>query len=86
MLLTDAEKAEAKRLGLTQREASVSLAWRIPLTRYAELKQEIASERAAWEQRLTGMSDAMLERARYMPEGRGERPWPKESPPDEDGG
>jgi hypothetical protein len=72
--LTDEQKRQAAELGLTQREASVSLAWRIPLERYAEVKLEIAAERDEWEAKMTGVSDAMLERARYMPKGRGERP------------
>lgn len=74
MKLTDEQKRQAEQLGLTQREMGVALAWRIAPERYAEVKQEIAAERAAWEAKMTGVSDAMLARASYMPKGCGERP------------
>jgi hypothetical protein len=47
MRLTDEQKQQAKDIGLTQAEARFSLATRIPLTRYAEIKAEIAEEAVA---------------------------------------
>ena len=46
-MLTDDQKQQAKTLGLSQQEARFSLATRIPLTRYAEIKAEIADGREA---------------------------------------
>jgi hypothetical protein len=89
MMLTDAQKQQAKELGLTQEEARFSLATGISLVRYATVKAETQAERDAWDAKLEGMNTAMLERARYFaPYGRGERPWPEETDesPSEDGG
>lgn len=85
MILTDEQKAEAERLLLTYTEMSVALKTRIPPETYARHKQELLADRDAWDAKLSGMSDAMLERAAYFaPYGRGESPWPKET--NEDGG
>jgi len=89
MPLTDAQKEEAKRLGLTQEEARFSLATRIPVTRYAEIKAQIAEEGAARQAQEVAGNEFMMERARYFaPYGRGERPWPKgtDENSSEDGG
>ena len=80
MILTDEQKAEAERLLLTYTEMSVALKTRILPETYAQRKQELLADRDAWDAKLSGMSDAMLERAAYFaPYGRGERPWPEET-------
>ena len=47
MILSDDAKKEAKRLGLTQEEARISLAAHIPLARWAFQKDAIQHEREA---------------------------------------
>ena len=80
MILSDEQKQQADRLLLTYTEMSVALKTRIAPEVYAQRKQELLADRDAWEAKLSGMSDAMLERAAYFaPYGRGERPWPKET-------
>jgi hypothetical protein len=87
--LTDEQKRQAKELGLTQDEARFSLATRIPLTRYAEIKAQIAEEGEARQAQEVAGNEFVVERARHFaPYGRGERPWPKETDEgsSEDGG
>ena len=58
-MLTDDQKAEAKTLGLTQQEARFSLATRIPLTRYAKAKAELAAGRDAENALMEGLAAAV---------------------------
>ena len=83
MLLTDEQKSQAKTLGLTYTEMTVALRTRIPPETYAHRKQELLVERDAWEAKLSGMSDAMLERAvHFRPTNSGECPDSGESAPE----
>lgn len=74
MILTEAEKAQATELGLSQQEMRLAKATRIAPERYAEVKAEIEAEQEALQAQLTAFGDAILERARYAPPGRGQRP------------
>lgn len=88
-MLTVEQKAEADRLLLTHTEMAHALKSHTPPEVWARNKQEMQAERDAWEAKLEGMNAAMMTRARYFaPDGRGERPWPKETDEDssEDGG
>lgn len=85
-MLNDDDKALAKTLGLSQQEARFSLATRIPLTRYAEIKAQIAEEADAKHEYKEQFNAAMVERAAYFAAyGRGVRPNLEEAPPEEGG-
>jgi len=60
-MLTDSQKQEAKELGLTQQEARFSLATRIPLTRYAEIKAQIAAGHEAEDALMSDFAGAVTE-------------------------
>jgi hypothetical protein len=83
VILTDDQKTQADRLLLTYTEMSVALRTRIAPDVYAKHKQELLAERDAWEAKLSGMSDAMLERAtHFRPNCSGERTDSSESAPE----
>ncbi len=52
MMLTDEQKAQADKLGLTYTEMSVALKTRIPPETYAERKRELLAERDEWEAKM----------------------------------
>jgi hypothetical protein len=74
VILTDEQKELAKELGLTFTEMHVALSTRIAPERYAQHKRELQAQRDEWEAKMTGMSDDLLERVKYAPPGRGQRP------------
>jgi len=86
MPLTDEQKQQASALGLSQQEARFSLATRIPLTRYAEIKAQIAAGHEAEEALMSDFADGVAEAlsttyrgGRGGPHGRGaELPPPEE--------
>lgn len=78
MILTDADKALAKELGLTLEEMRIAKAVRISPERYAFRKAEIQAGRGAKQAHDEQFGTAMVERAAAFqaggPIGRGERP------------
>ena len=60
-MLTDDQKEQAKTLGLSQQEARFSLATHIPLTRYAEIKAQIAAGHEAENALMSDFADAVGE-------------------------
>jgi predicted Zn-dependent protease len=74
MTLTDQQKEHADLLLLTHTEYSVALQTNIAPERYARQKYEIQAKREAKEAQDDALGAAMLERAQYQPQGRGQRP------------
>jgi hypothetical protein len=52
MMLTDEQKSQADKLGLTYMEMAVAIKTRIPPETYAERKRELLAERDEWEAKM----------------------------------
>jgi hypothetical protein len=70
MILTDANKAQAKALGLTFTEMHVALTTHVAPETYAKHKAEMQAERDAWDAKMdefAGVAAERLEHARGLP-------------------